>query len=224
MPQYNSNHLSLSLSGNVKIFRDSIVDLFRDYPLLDRAINGSTFKKSHSVSLGRTHLSGLVIDGYPLCHPILDNNIDSLGRFALCNSASSDATANVKLKWVPAPDLPADVVNNICDCECFVVSTRPIKKGEELLWNYPFAHHLSPAQAKTAVRRLPALAPDLAHPAPAPAVKPSEKQAVKRPAPAPSPETPDGLDADCLCPGDTKCKLGFCWFLGGRLVQSRRRK
>jgi hypothetical protein len=177
--------------------------------MLDRTLNGSSFKKSHSVSLGRTHLSGLVIDGYPLCDPILDSNIDSLGRFALCNSASSDATANVKLKWVPAPDLPADVVNNIADCECFVVCTRPIKKGEELLWNYPFAHHMSPAKPVNA----------------------SKKQAVKCAAPAPAPATvlaistvtPDGLDADCLCPGDTKCKMGFCWFLGDRILHSRRR-
>ena len=94
-----------------------------------------------------------------------------------CNSASSDATANVRLKWVPAPDLPADVVNNISDCECFVVCTRPVRKGEELLWNYPFAHHMSPAKIsavklpKKAVKRLPpASAPALCAAAVAPAL------------------------------------------------------
>jgi hypothetical protein len=57
----------------------------------------------------------------------------------------------VKVKWVPAPDLPADIVNKLSNCECFVVCTRPIKRGEELLWNYPFAHHMSPANL-TAVK------------------------------------------------------------------------
>jgi hypothetical protein len=32
----------------------------------------------------------------------------------------------------------------------------------------------------------------------------------------------DGLDPDCLCPGAQKCKLGFCWFHGGRTTSSRR--
>jgi hypothetical protein len=155
-----------------------------------------------------------VIDGYPLCHPILDSNIDSLGRFALCNSASSDATANVKLEWVPAPDLPPDAVNNLSNCECFVVCTRPIKIGEELLWNYPFSHHLSPAKLTVGKGCTPAV-----------------KSAVKRPAPTqkvtlPSTRERDlifGLDPDCLCPGDTKCKMGFCWFLGNRVALTRRR-
>ena len=188
--------VEIQISGTVKIFRESILALFAIYPMLDRSINGSKFKKSHSVSLGRNHLSGLVIDGFPLCDPILDSNIDSLGRFALCNSASSDATANVKLKWVQAPDLPVDVVNNISDCECFVVCTRPIMKGEELLWNYPFANHLSPAKTSAA--------------------KQGKKQAVTR--------VDDGLDPDCVCPGDTRCKMGFCWFLGNRVMHTRRRK
>jgi hypothetical protein len=211
--------------GIIRIYRDSVNALFHQYPMLDRTLNGSSFKQSHSVSIGRTHLSGLVIDGYPLCHPILDNNIDSLGRFALCNSASSDATANVKLKWVPAPDLPVDVINNLSNCECFVVCTRPVKKGEEFLWNYPFAHHMSPGKiskvklAKKTVKCL-ALAPAppcAPAPAPAPAVKPAKKQALKCPA------LDSDLDPDCICPGGTKCKMGFCWFLGGRVVLTRRR-
>jgi hypothetical protein len=52
--------------------------------------------------------------------------------------------ANIKLLWLPAPDLPRDGVNKYGDCECFVVCTRRIEVGDELLWNYPFAHHLSP--------------------------------------------------------------------------------
>jgi hypothetical protein len=196
--------------------------LFALYPMLDRNINGSTFKKSHSVSLGRNHVSGLVIDGHPLCDPILDCNINSLGRFALCNSASSDATANVKLKWVPAPDLPSDIVNNISDCECFVVCTRPIMNGEELLWNYPFAHHLSPAKTlavqpatKKAVKRIACVkkADD--------GLDPATKKAVKRIASVKKAD--DGLDPDCVCPGDSRCKMNFCWFLNGRVLHSRRR-
>ena len=36
-------------------------------------------------------------------------------------------------------------------------------------------------------------------------------------------EISDGLDPDCLCAGSQKCKQGFCWFLGGRVLLSARR-
>jgi hypothetical protein len=77
--------------GKLIMESPSVTNLFRLYPQLDRHTTGKPFKASHSVCLGRNHTSGLIIDGHPLCHPILDANCDSLGRMALCNAASSDA-------------------------------------------------------------------------------------------------------------------------------------
>jgi hypothetical protein len=83
------------VDGNSIIERDSLRLFFQAHPQLDRRITGDKFKVSHSVSCGRNKNAGLVIDGHPLCHPMLDANIDSLGRFALANSASSDVTGVV---------------------------------------------------------------------------------------------------------------------------------
>ena len=69
----------------------SVSVLFNLYPQLDRHARGTAFKASHAVCLGRNHTSGLLIDGHPLCDPVLDANCDSLGRMALCNAAPSDA-------------------------------------------------------------------------------------------------------------------------------------
>jgi hypothetical protein len=33
----------------------------------------------------------------------------------------------------------------------------------------------------------------------------------------------DGLDPDCVCPGETQCVMGKCWFYGGRTQTGRRR-
>ena len=160
------------LQGNIVIRRQSVVELFQLHPQLNRhAPNGGNFQDSHSVLLGRNHCSGLVIDGHPLCDPILDADINCLGRFALANAASSDSagtrivlflcgvwhvacgvrcvivtnpvlTANIKPRWVPAPDLPRDPINHIANCECFFVCTKNIEPGEELIWNYPVQHHI----------------------------------------------------------------------------------
>jgi hypothetical protein len=80
------------LQGNLVIPRLSVLQVFQLHPQLNRHMpNGSNFQDSHSVSLGRNHCSGLLIDGHPLCDPVLDGDINSLGRFALANAASSDA-------------------------------------------------------------------------------------------------------------------------------------
>jgi len=68
--------------------------LFQIYPQLNRHVHGGPFKASHCVCLGRNHSSGLVIDGHPLCDPVLDADINSLGRFALSNAATSDAAGS----------------------------------------------------------------------------------------------------------------------------------
>jgi hypothetical protein len=77
--------------GNLIMESPSVTTLFALYPQLNRHLHGGPFKASHSVCLGRNHTSGLLIDGHPLCNPILDANQDSLGRMALCNAALSDA-------------------------------------------------------------------------------------------------------------------------------------
>ncbi len=192
------------VDGNIIIERAGLRLLFKAYPQLDRRVTGDKFKLSHTLCCGRNHESGLVIDGFPLCDPILDANVDSLGRFALANSASSDVTANVAIEWLTAPDLPPDVVNKCSDKECFVVCTRRIEVGDELLWNYQFQAHMSPSrkQFKRVVK------------SPKNRFKPIAKPKTKL--------KPSELDPDCLCPGDTKCLLGKCWFYGGRVLPRRR--
>jgi hypothetical protein len=318
------------LTGKLVIPRKAISDLFLLHPQLNRHVsNGKNFRESHSVTLKRSHESGLLIDGWPLCDPILDSDVNSLGRFALANSASSHCTANIKMMWVPAPDLPNDPVNRIADCECILVCTRDVEVGEELLWNYPIQHHITylkmgstydsqnkskkgivkkntnahwtATAAKRAARNaaqksaqaqaaadiailqaaaaatvaaaraadaLAAAVPATAAPkkaaaaivaaaraadalaaavlAAAPKKAAAATVAVARAADALAAAVPataapkkaaaatvaakrsdsatdGGLDPDCLCPGETKCKLGSCWFYGGRLQLSRRR-
>ena len=80
------------VDGNIVSERDSLRLFFKAHPMLDRRVTGDKFKLSHAVSCGRNKDAGMVIDGHPLCHPMLDANIDSLGRFALANSASSGVT------------------------------------------------------------------------------------------------------------------------------------
>jgi hypothetical protein len=275
-------------TGKLVIARDAVTAVFRMHPNLNRhRAGGGRFKKSHSVSLGRSHCSGLVIDGHPLCDPSLDNDINSLGRCALCNSAASDSAgaccrllllaaaahsppfllppANIKPKWVPAPDLPPDPINHIANCECFMIATRDIDINEELLWNYPIAHHLSPAnrqrgpQPQRQMQNAPVSADAVVGSAPshassrppqrdipssmppAAASGPTASKRARRGSSISSPpkqrlgqrrKIPDDKDKDeeekldplCVCPNqEKKCKMGRCWFYGGRTIQGKRR-
>lgn len=130
--------------GNIKIRLPSVSAMLSQYPILDREKNKAlSFQPSHSVSVCRTHLSGLYIDGGPLCDPILDSLVNNFGRLALANSASSPQQANMKPKWVKSPNLPRDYVNGQADTECFFTATRDIESGEEFLWAYPLDHHMN---------------------------------------------------------------------------------
>jgi hypothetical protein len=135
-------------------------------------------------------------------------------------------TANIKLEWYPAPDLPPDVVNNCADCECFVVATRRVEVGDEFLWNYPFAGHL------TLIRAVPAptirvVQVRALHP-PKPMAAPAKQKLmpfIAKPNAAPSRKNLiPKLDPECVSPGTSKCQLGKCWFYGGRLLPSRKRR
>lgn len=94
---------------------------------LDREVSGAVFQKSHALCLGQTHLSGLVIDGGPLCDPRLDHVRDRRGAFAAANSAASASAANAKPIWVKAPHFPRDKINNLANRVCIFVAKRDIE-------------------------------------------------------------------------------------------------
>ena len=146
-------------TGNIKIRLQSVCDILKEFPQLNREINKAlSFQPSHSVSVMRTHLSGLYVDGGPLCDPILDKLINSWGRFALANSASGPMNANMRPIWVRSPNLPRDYINNLADLECFFEATCDIEAYEELLWTYPLDHHMNqqpPPAPRLPLKRAP---------------------------------------------------------------------
>ncbi len=77
----------------------------------------------------------------------------------------------------------------------------------------------TPTPKTKAVKRCIAVAANLTVQPPTPT---SKAKAVK-PATATTNTSADVLDPDCLCDGFQKCKQGFCWFLGGRVLLSARR-
>jgi hypothetical protein len=113
--------------GNIILAVPTLKEFFCQYPTLDRSVSPSPFRKSHALCVGGTHISGLFIDGYPLCDPILDKCFDRLGKFAIANSASSHSTANMKPIWVLSPHLPPDKINKVAHLHCFFVATRDIE-------------------------------------------------------------------------------------------------
>jgi hypothetical protein len=94
---------------------------------LDREITGADFQETHVLCLGQTHLTGLVIDGYPLCDPSLDHVRDRRGAFAAANSAASASVANAKPNWVKSPHFKPDKINNLSDRVCFFTAKRDIE-------------------------------------------------------------------------------------------------
>ena len=112
------------------IIRDRETDaLFAQFANLnlDREKSGAAFQKSHALCLGQTHLSGLVIDGGPLCDPCLDQVRDKRGAFAAANSAASASAANAKPIWCKSPHFIADKINNLSDRVCFFIAKRDIE-------------------------------------------------------------------------------------------------
>lgn len=107
--------------GNVGFERQDVADLYTEHGVDPRA---QPFQKSHAVCLGRVHVSGLQIDGYPLTLEVFDDVLD-IGRAALCNSGTP-AESNMKMVWLEAPDLTVDPINHLADCEGFLVAKRDI--------------------------------------------------------------------------------------------------
>jgi hypothetical protein len=107
--------------GEVVIERESVKKI---YDFFSGSVDLSTFVKSHAVCLGRTHVTGLLIDGYPLTLPVFDE-VEGLARGALANSGSPK-DSNMKMVWVEAPDLPHDPIDHLRDCEAFLIARREI--------------------------------------------------------------------------------------------------
>lgn len=182
--------------------------------------------------------------------------------------------------YIRSPHFEKDPHNDGHDHEAFLVTTREIKAGEELLWPYNASQHyrsLAPEPAspshltpptsskahKKAVPNAVCVSASQAVPtvaarkkadvaasvsaaqaadalvAAVPTTASRKRTAVTasvsaaqaadaRVAAVPTASrkrTAGGLyDPDCKCPDQkSKCKLGYCWFLGGRVVESRRR-
>jgi hypothetical protein len=132
--------------GKIVIMRAAVKQLLDFFSVDPEALD---FHKSHAVCLGRVHVSGLMIDGYPLTLPVFDEVVEVMvGRGALANSASP-ADSNTMLVWVDAPDLPSDPVNNLTCCEAVLVARRRIFAGEEILWHYAMHKQLRVRLADT---------------------------------------------------------------------------
>lgn len=117
--------------GETVIKRETVAELFEQFSLDSHV---PCFVRTHAVSLGRTHITGLLIDGYPLTLPQLDE-VEVVGRGALANSGSPH-DSNMKMVWIEAPDLAPDAIDHLRDCEAFLIAKRDIQSGEELLWHY----------------------------------------------------------------------------------------
>ena len=108
--------------GNVVIGRVQVDDLYTEHNVDPRV---RPFQKTHAVCLGRTHVTGLQIDGYPLTLDVFDDVLD-VGRGALANSGTT-RESSMRMVWFEAPDLDRDVINHLSDCEGFLVARRDIQ-------------------------------------------------------------------------------------------------
>ena len=83
----------VDVHGNIVHERKSVRDLMDRYPQIDRHVQKTEFQVSHGVwtgtkgRQGRTKESGLVVDGGPLTHPVLDH-VAGVERGAMANSAN----------------------------------------------------------------------------------------------------------------------------------------
>jgi hypothetical protein len=109
--------------GGLAIPRESVSKLCADYGVVSDL---PQFERTHAVCLGRTHCTGLLIDGYPLTLAEFDE-VEIVGRGALANSGSPKES-NMRMVWVEAPDLPPDYVDHLRDCEAFLVASKDIRR------------------------------------------------------------------------------------------------
>jgi hypothetical protein len=121
-------------------------------------------------------------------------------HFFLFCLRSEGVAANCYIVFYESPmfDQHRKVARKLGNCvnwQAFIFTNRAVAPGEELRWKYNISQ---------AYRNLPG-----------PPTPTSSKHAREHEA--------DGLDPDCVCGGDSKCKLGSCWYYNGRVSASRRR-
>jgi len=109
--------------GKLVIERESVSILCSAYGVASTLPH---FERTHAVCLGRTHCTGLLIDGYPFTLANFDQ-VEIVGRGALANSGTLKES-NMIMVWVEAPDLPPDFVDHLRNCEAFLVASRDIRR------------------------------------------------------------------------------------------------
>lgn len=79
--------------GNIVHEREAVRELMERFPEINRHLQKTPFQETHALwsgskgRQGRSKESGLVVDGGPLTHPVLDH-IAGVERGAIANSAN----------------------------------------------------------------------------------------------------------------------------------------
>ena len=79
--------------GNIVHERETVRELMKRFPEIYRHLQKTAFQQTHALwngskgRQGRTKESGLVVDGGPVTHPVLDD-IAGVERGAIANSAN----------------------------------------------------------------------------------------------------------------------------------------
>ena len=110
------------VNGKLKVESTFLKDVYEKYSYDPES---TAFHSTHALCVGRTHVTGLVIDGYHTTLEFFDD-VAFMGRGAMANSANGKES-NMIMKWVRSPHFPRDVVTKISDCDGFLIAKRDIK-------------------------------------------------------------------------------------------------
>ena len=92
---YGGHHVNSQ--GTIVFARPAVTALMRQYPIIDRHVQGTPFQTTHAIWVKRVKTSGVMIDGGPMSHPALDH-VQGVGKMSLANSANfKDSTMLVHL-------------------------------------------------------------------------------------------------------------------------------
>ena len=114
-----------NFNGSLLFERAAVKQLMEQFPMINRHKLGQTMMITHTLMPRQRQENGMVIDGHPLTHPLLDNV--KCGKMALGNSPTNRHDATATLEWVEAPDLPKYPAAEDSHLECFVVARKDIK-------------------------------------------------------------------------------------------------
>ena len=109
-------------NGKLKFESTFLKDVYEKYSYDPES---TAFHASHALCVGRTHVTGLVIDGYHTTLELFDD-VAFMGRGAMANSANGKES-NMIIQWVRSPHFVRDVVTRISDCDGFLIAKRDIK-------------------------------------------------------------------------------------------------